>query len=354
MENTSNAGIVVPPEKTTKTLTPSCDLAKLCCNLSGYMDISGQLRAKRKEVYEADRRGKLKDQQALNLSVGVAKLKHLSDKMRLLVCEQLRALINEIHLNLYTTSRQTVDSDCTVSNELDTNNHFSLDLADNYTELLHSITITAVKEEIFEKERLLSNVRLHSGKSIAYIVQRSRWRFPLLPHSLSALFNLLPSSHKANDAMSLVSKQQLAEMRGDGFDGVRLKLLQLIKFHDTIGYVMNDFRTEQKRATQRPRDAEAEEVVADQRLMSCLRLTAAVNKEPKQEEQQSSVSYLLAKQVLESAQHSNEIAEEFKAQCAYLRTLSREQHHRAQASCDEAPWFFNLIVVVAIWYLFFR
>ncbi|KAG6952543.1 hypothetical protein JG688_00013227 [Phytophthora aleatoria] len=300
------------------------------------MDISGQLRAKRKEVYEADRRGKLKDQQALNLSVEVAKLKHLSDKMRLLVCEQLRALINEIHLNLYTTSRQTVDSDCTVSNELDTNNHFSLDLADNYTELLHSITITAVKEEIFEKERLLSNVRLHNGKSIAYIVQRYKL------------------NHKANDAMSLVSKQQLAEMRGDGFDGVRLKLLQLIKFHDTIGYVMNDFRTEQKRATQRPRDAEAEEVVADQRLMSCLRLTAAVNKEPKQEEQQSSVSYLLAKQVLESAQHSNEIAEEFKAQCAYLRTLSREQHHRAQASRDEAPWFFNLIVVVVIWYLFFR
>ncbi|KAG3120844.1 hypothetical protein PI124_g1806 [Phytophthora idaei] len=342
MENTSNAGIVVPPEKTTKTLTPSCDLAKLCCNLSGYMDISGQLRAKRKEVYEADRRGKLKDQQALNLSVEVAKLKHLSDKMRLLVCEQLRALINEIRLNLYTTSRQTVDSDCTVSNELDTNNHFSLDLAGNYTELLHSITITAVKEEIFEKERLLSNVRLHNGKSIAYIVQRSRWR--VRPRSC----------HKANNAMSLVSKQQLAEMRGDGFDGVRLKLLQLIKFHDTIGYVMNDFRTEQKRATQRPRDAEAEEVVADQRLMSCLRLTAAVNKEPKQEEQQSSVSYLLAKQVLESAQHSNEIAEEFKAQCAYLRTLSREQHHRAQASRDEAPWFFNLIVVVAIWYLFFR
>ncbi|ETO69614.1 hypothetical protein F444_13837 [Phytophthora nicotianae P1976] len=175
MKSTSNADIAVLPEETATSsiLTPSCNYKKLCSNLSAYMDVSGQLRAKRKEVYEADQRRELKDQQAaLDLSVEVAKLKHLSDRMRLLLCGQLREVINEIHQHLNITSKQTNDGS---ANAIETNG-YTLELADKCTELLHSITFTAIKEEIYEKERLQSNALLHNGKSTAYIVLRSRWR----------------------------------------------------------------------------------------------------------------------------------------------------------------------------------
>lgn len=139
------------------------------------MDVSSRLRAKRKEVYEADRRGKLKDQKALEMSVEVEKLKRSSDKLRLSVCEQLRAFINEIRHYLDTTSRRPNNHNNDL-NVLKMSNTFSLELADKCTELLHSITFTAVKEEIFERGRLASNVRLHNGKSSVYVILRSRWR----------------------------------------------------------------------------------------------------------------------------------------------------------------------------------
>ncbi|KAF4136074.1 hypothetical protein GN958_ATG14732 [Phytophthora infestans] len=163
-------------------------------------------------------------------------------------------------------------------------------------------------------------------------------QFPLRFRTLSALFHLLRPSHK-DDTMSAEPTQHLLDKRGDGFDAVRVKLLHLIKFHDAIGYAMN---------------AKAEQVDTDKRLMSCLRLTAAVSKEPKQEEKQSSISYVLAMQVLESAQQSNELTEELKAQCAYLRALLREQQERKHPQPDEMPCIVILFVVAAIWYLFFR
>lgn len=132
------------------------DYEKLCTDLSAYIYYSGRLREGRKEIYEADRSGTLKDRQAITLSVEVDKWKRASDRMRLSVCDQLRALINR-HVNA-------------------TNSDNSSDvIVKKCTELWHSITLTAVKEEIFEKERLLSNVRLH-GKSRVYVVMRSRWR----------------------------------------------------------------------------------------------------------------------------------------------------------------------------------
>ncbi|KAG7376209.1 hypothetical protein PHYPSEUDO_014071 [Phytophthora pseudosyringae] len=160
--------------------------------------------------------------------------------------------------------------------------------------------------------------------------------------------------------MSAESKRQLMDQRGDGFDGVRDRLLLLIKFHDAIGHEMNKVRAEQmERAAGRPRDSEAEQVEACQRLMTCLRLFAetTADKEPKEEEEHpSSVSYLLAKQALESAERRNEIAEEFKVGNAHLRALSRDLlalHDRMQASHDGIAGFVFLILAVAL-YLFMR
>ncbi|KAG7376210.1 hypothetical protein PHYPSEUDO_014072 [Phytophthora pseudosyringae] len=155
---------VLSPQETATASTPGCDQVKLRGDITAYMDVSHQLRTKRKYVYEADRRGTLKDQHALDMSVEVAKLKRSSDKIRLSVCEQLRALINEIHHHLDTTAEQPSSSNP------------AFELANKCAELLHSITITAIKEEIFEKERLLSNLRLHNGKSAVYVVLRTRWR----------------------------------------------------------------------------------------------------------------------------------------------------------------------------------
>ncbi|KAL4116386.1 hypothetical protein PRIC2_011840 [Phytophthora ramorum] len=153
---------------------PPCDQAKLRTDLTAYMGIANALRAKRSEIYEADRRGKLKDPLALEMSLEVAKLKRSGDKLRLAVCEQLRVLIKEAHHYLEVTSKQTLEEKKKGSTE--TNSKFSLELADKCAELLHSITFTAIKEEIFEKERLMRNVRLHGGRSSVYIEFRSRWR----------------------------------------------------------------------------------------------------------------------------------------------------------------------------------
>ncbi|KAG3243473.1 hypothetical protein PI124_g11726 [Phytophthora idaei] len=117
-----------------------------------------------------------------------------------------------------------------------------------------------------EKERLQSNVRLHNGKSTACRIQ------------------VESQDHGCGI-------QQLTDMRGDGFDGVRVQLLHLIEFHNTIGDVMSTAR--QERAAERLRDAEADQVEADQRFLCYLCVTATVRKEPKpkQEEQQSTVPH---------------------------------------------------------------
>ncbi|KAL3671159.1 hypothetical protein V7S43_004340 [Phytophthora oleae] len=162
MEKSEHKAVLMlaPLSKVSSLHLPACDHEKLRADLSAYIYFSGRLRERRKEIYEADRCGTLKDRQAVTLSVEVGKWKRASDRMRLLVCEQLRALINS---NL----------DTTTSNELQTDS--SSEMIVQCTELLHSITITAIKEEIFEKERLQSNLRLH-GKSAVYVVMRSRWR----------------------------------------------------------------------------------------------------------------------------------------------------------------------------------
>ncbi|KAG6578242.1 uncharacterized protein IUM83_16481 [Phytophthora cinnamomi] len=152
---------------------PACDQAKLRADLSTYMHVSSQLRAKRGEMYEADRRGTLKDRQALDMSVEVAKLKRTSDKLRLEVCEQLRSFVEEIHRHLAASSDRVADSD---RDSDDRTSKFSMELADKCVELLRCVTTAAIKEEMFEAKRLLRNLQLHNGRSCVYVLVRSRYR----------------------------------------------------------------------------------------------------------------------------------------------------------------------------------
>ncbi|GMF33339.1 unnamed protein product [Phytophthora fragariaefolia] len=210
--------------------TPGCDQIKLRADLSTYMDVSGQLRAKRSEMYEADRRGTLKDCAALELSVEVANLKRSSDKLRLAICEQLRAFVEEIRRHLAAPPERGAagGGDCNEAK-------YSVELADKCVELLHAVTITAVKEDIFEARRLLHNLRLHNGRSaVAHAPQR------------------------------------LQDARGDGLDDVREKLQRLIKFHDVVGYEMR--RDQSGRG--HSRDSLGESLEASQRLVACLRVLA--------------------------------------------------------------------------------
>ncbi|GMF13890.1 unnamed protein product [Phytophthora lilii] len=150
---------------------PACDQGKLRANLSAYMNVSAQLRSKRDELYHADRRGTLKDR-GLEMSFQVQKLKSASDKLRLTVCEQLRVLVEEIRRRLDATSAPGDQ----VSEEDETRRHVSQELAEKCVDLLHSITFTAMKEEIYEKERLLRNVKMHDGRSSVYVLLCIRYR----------------------------------------------------------------------------------------------------------------------------------------------------------------------------------
>ncbi|KAE9199143.1 hypothetical protein PF005_g15858 [Phytophthora fragariae] len=198
------------------------------------MNISGQLRAKRNEMYEADRRGALKDRQAIAMSVEVAKLKRLSDKLRLSVCEQLRLFIEVIHGHLAASPDEVAGTE---------RSKFSAELADKCVELLHCVTITAMKKEIFEAKRLLRNLHLHNGRSSVFVLQTRRLDF-----------------------MDAELQQRLQKHeRGDGFDPAREKLLRVIEFHEVVGNEMRKLG---------PGRSQAEKVEASQRLMSCLRLIA--------------------------------------------------------------------------------
>ncbi|KAL3671160.1 hypothetical protein V7S43_004341 [Phytophthora oleae] len=153
--------------------------------------------------------------------------------------------------------------------------------------------------------------------------------------------------------MSEKSMQQVESKQDDGFDGVRDKLRVLIKFHDTIGYTMHKVRSEQnQRAAGCPRDLMAEEMEASQHLVSCLHLIAVATTEekPNQEEQQSSVSYLLAKEILEMAGRSNQIAEEFKARYTHLQAENRRLQEETSDTSSSLIVFFFIVAI----YLYFR
>jgi hypothetical protein len=156
------------PSISTRT-NAGCDHTKLRADLSVYMELSDRLRAKRGEMFEADRRMTLRDREALAMAVEVEKLKRASDRMRLSVCEQLRALIEETRHYLDTAPVE--DEAPSGSTEEESRCKSSLELADKCAELLHALTITAIKEEIFEAERLR-----HNGHSSVYVFLRSRWR----------------------------------------------------------------------------------------------------------------------------------------------------------------------------------
>ncbi|POM68693.1 Hypothetical protein PHPALM_15117 [Phytophthora palmivora] len=273
------------------TTAPRCDAAKLRDDLSVYMSISSQLRAKRAEMYEADRCRSLKDKEALDMSVEVARLKRSSDKLRLSVCDQLRAYIAAV--------------------QADQSTELSLELANKCTELLHSITITAIKEEILQKERLLSNVRLHNGKSSMYVMLRRRWR----------------------SQVNMTTAEDM-DQRADRFDGVREKLRTFIKFHDAIGYEIQQLE-------RRSRDFEAEKLEVGQRLVSCLRFIAEVTADKDQ-----NVSCQVVKQVFESAQCSRELSDAFNVQYANLHELFNNLLARHDLVLMQRDMLLRLVLIV--------
>ncbi|KAG6959839.1 hypothetical protein JG687_00008547 [Phytophthora cactorum] len=168
-----------------------------------------------------------------------------------------------------------------------------------------------------EKERLQSNARLHNGKSTAWSLAVTRpWvRYP--------------------------AANEHARRR---FDGVRVQLLHLIEFHNTIGDVMSLFRTaRQERAAERLRDAD-----------QCARSRS-------RSKRSNSRLYLM---VIECTHHGYEVLEEvkfaygivnkpyetndeFNARCTYLHELSRKQH-------DQLVSLALVFLAVAIWYLCFE